>query len=395
MPGAGEHLLSERSAGVSLSRIRKLLEHAATIKDPINLTIGQPDFPVDDKLKSAAVRAINSNLNGYAISRGYNPLVRACERHIARDLGWPFGGDADPSLIVTSGTSGALLLAILSLLNPGDEIVLPDPYFIAYPAMARLGGATAVYCDVHPDFRMTAERVEPLITDKTKAVLFNSPSNPGGVVLDSGACGELAELCRERGVILISDEIYDEFTFDEGRTERAADPSLGLRCPSPARRDGAHEHTLVVRGFGKTYGVTGWRLGYATGPAWLIDSMLKMQQYTFVCPPTPLQAAAVEAFEVDVTRHVSTYERRARMVVDGVGDLTSVAKPHGAFYAYVEIPARLGSAEAFVDRCVENKLLVIPGTAFSRRDTHIRVSLAAPDETIARGVEVLRRLLSA
>jgi aspartate/methionine/tyrosine aminotransferase len=251
-----------------------------------------------------------------------------------------------------------------------------------------------VYCDVYPEFRMTADRVAPLIGERTKMVLLNTPSNPAGVALSARECGELLELCRSKGVVLVSDEIYDEFAFSEARQQPAADPSLGPRCPSPARFAGAGEDVLLIRGFGKTYGVTGWRLGYAAGPAWLIDEMAKLQQYTFVCPPTPLQAGVIEAFGTDVGPHVEAYQRRRDLVLERLGPRCRIVRPDGAFYIFLELPERHRPDETFVHRCIERELLVIPGSVFSRRDTHIRLSLTAAEPTLERGLAVLDELLA-
>lgn len=387
-------LLSARALGVDLSGIRRVFELGAKLEDPINLSIGQPDFPVADDIKRAAAAAIDADHNGYTLTQGVAPLLEACRAHLTRDLGWRFGRPNDPGLFISSGTSGALMLAMLSLLDPGDEIVIPDPYFVAYPHAATLCGATAVRCDTYPDFRMTAGRVEPLITDKTKAVLLNAPSNPGGVALTTAEVRDLLELCTARGVVLISDEIYDEFCFSDAPSEPAADPALGDRCPSPARTQGASDHVLVVRGFGKTYGVTGWRLGYTTGPRWLIDAMVKTQQYTFVCPPAPLQHGVIPAIGSDVSAHVAEYQKRRDAVIEILGDTCDIVRPDGAFYMYVGLPERARPASRFIERCLENNLLIIPGAVFSSRDTHVRLSLAAPTERVIQGAEIIRGLVT-
>jgi aspartate/methionine/tyrosine aminotransferase len=233
-----------------------------------------------------------------------------------------------------------------------------------------------------------------MITERTKAVLLNSPGNPSGVVMSEREVNDLLDLCRSRGVVLISDEIYDEFTFSEARTQRASDASLGMRCPSPCRVAGSHEDVLLIRGFGKTYGVTGWRLGFAAGPAWLIDAMTRVQQYTFVCAPSPLQYGVAECFETDITAEVADYERRRDMVVSILGEVTNVASPGGAFYAFAEVPAALGmTGRALAAKLIERGVFVIPGGAFSRRDTHIRLSMSASPERLERGVRIIAEMM--
>ncbi len=366
------------------SGIRRAFELGASLANPINLSIGQPDFPVPDRMKAGAIDAIRNDHNGYSLSEGVGPLNAAIRGHLAHDLGWD---PADPGIgvMVTSGTSGALLLSSLALLDPGDEVIIPDPWFVIYPQLGPLTGGRVVPCDTYPDFRMTAERVEPLITDRTKFVLANSPGNPTGVVLTERECRDLADLCRDRGVQLVSDEIYDEFVFED-----AMGP--GGCCPSPGRDDPG---VLVIRGFGKTYGCTGWRLGYAAGPAALIAQMRKLQQFTFVCAPTPLQWGAVAAYDTDLTEVITAYQRRRDRVLEMLSPHTQVSSPGGAFYAFFEVPAALGiTGTAFVERAVAHRVLLVAGGVFSSRDTHVRLSFAVPEPVLEEGLEILARMLS-
>lgn len=394
-----DRLISERSRSVNASGIRRAFELGAKLKDPINLSIGQPDFPVPDAIKRAGREAINADRNGYSLTQGVAPLREAICSHLARDVGWKIDPAAKldprsgaPGMLVTSGTSGALWLTFLALIGPGDEAIVPDPYFVIYPSLATVCGGRAVVCDTYPDFRMTAERVEPLITPRTKIVLANSPSNPAGVVAGRREAEDLLDLCRRRNILLISDEIYDQFTFDDAR-----DPAVGHRsAPSAARVPGSHENVLLVRGFGKTYGVTGWRLGYCAGPARLIEELTKLQQYTYVCAPTPLQFGAAAAFDVDMEPTISAYQRRRDKVVQRLSAVTEVAVPGGAFYAFPKVPERLGiTASKFAERCIERGLIIIPGGVFSTRDTHLRLSFAVDDRTLDRGLDVLVDLMRA
>lgn len=382
-------LISERSRGIDASGIRKVFELGAKLKDPINLSIGQPDFPVPDAVKKAAIDAINADHNGYTLSQGIAALRERIARDLVDDLGWPTGiggPGSDTGIIVTAGTSGALFLSLMAVVSPGDEVVLPDPYFVAYPSMVKLLGGVPRLCDTYPDFRMTAARLEPLLSKKTKAVIVDSPGNPSGVVMPKKDCLEVAELCKSRGVLLISDEIYDRFVYSD-----AAEMVGGkVRCPSPCRRDRAWESTLLVRGFGKTYGCTGWRLGYAAGPKRLIDEMTKLQQYSYVCAPSALQWGAIATYDVDMGPWVDRFEKRRDRVVERLGAVTEVVKPGGAFYAFVPIPQRLGkTGQQFCEAGIEKGLLTIPGNVFSSRDSHFRLSFAAKEEMLERGLDVL------
>ncbi len=362
--------LADRLSQFDSSGIRKVFDLAAKLKHPINLSIGQPDFPVPQAIKEAAARAIAEDCNGYSVTQGIAPLRERLLNDVRRDY-----DQAERQVLVTSGTSGALVLALMAVVNPGDEVILFDPYFVMYPSLVAMVGGKTVVLDTYPDFRIDVQRVADAITPRTKAILFNSPANPTGTVAAEQDVRDLAELARQRDVLLISDEIYKAFCYDQP-------------LASPAT---VNEQTLVIDGFSKTYGVTGWRLGYAHGPADVIDAMTKLQQYTFVCAPHPLQWAALAALDTDISPFVNEYRRKRDRLVEGLADLYPLATPGGAFYAFPQVPDSR-SATAFVEEAIANELLIIPGKIFSRRDTHFRISYAAPNETIERGIEVLRRL---
>jgi aspartate/methionine/tyrosine aminotransferase len=375
-------VLSSRAKSIDASGIRRVFDLAAHLKDPINLSIGQPDFPVPDALKLAAIKAIEENRNGYTQTQGCPELLGAIWKRLGQEVGWVHGQD-NLSAIVTSGTSGALVLGMMCLLDAGDEAIVPDPYFVMYPQLAPLTGGKIVLCDTYPDFRMTAARIEKMMTPRTKAVLVNSPGNPTGVVLSNKELADIVDLCAAKGVLLISDEIYDEFTFSESRE--------GGRFPTPARYT---KDCLLIRGFGKTYGCTGWRLGYVAGPHEIVQSIAKLQQYTYVCAPSMAQYAAAHAYEIDMQPWVDRFEKRRNTVLEAFRGLTEVATPGGAFYAFVKVPEHLGmTATQFVEKAIERSVLIIPGKVFSTRDTHFRLSFAAKEETLARGLEVITGLM--
>ena len=379
-----ERLISSRSRSIDASGIRKVFDLAAKLKDPINLSIGQPDFPVPEVMREAAANAVRENRSGYSVTQGIPELHAAIWKHLEKDVGWK-GPTQDLGTIVTSGTSGGLLLSLMAVLDAGDEFIAPDPYFVMYPQIAKMIGAQCTLCDTYPDFRMTAERVEPLITPRTKAVLVNSPSNPCGTVMSGAEMRDLVDLCERRGVLLISDEIYDEFCFPDAREDG--------HCPSPARYT---DQCLLIRGFGKTYGCTGWRLGYAAGPMALVQEIAKLQQYSFVCAPTPLQWGVIPAFDCDLSPAIAEYARRRDMVVKAFEGVAEVARPGGAFYAFVQVPKRLGlTATQFVEKAIERRVLVIPGKVFSERDTHFRLSFATNPAKLEEGLGILRALMSA
>ena len=376
-------LASDRARAIDASGIRRMFELAAGLENPINLTIGQPDFPVPRAIKDAVIDAVESNANGYTVTQGGPAALASVKEQVQRGIGWSCDGVRTDAML-TSGTSGGLMLAALALLQEGDELIIPDPWFVLYPKLATFTGATAVACDTYPDFKLTAERVEPLITDRTKALILASPGNPTGVVLNSEELAALVALCRKRGVLLISDEIYDEFTYQDALEDGA--------CPSAAR---LWDQVLLIRGLGKTYGCTGWRLGYAAGPAGLIDEMTKLQQFTYVCAPSMAQAAFEASDDVSMRAHVDEYQMRRDLVVEELGQLTDVVVPGGAFYAFIAVPESLGlTGTQFAEKALERRVLVVPGAVFSGRDTHFRISYAVTPEKLAEGLGILRELLT-
>lgn len=398
-------LISPRARSIDASGIRRVFELGAKLKDPINLSIGQPDFPVPDAVKDAAIDAIRADRNGYTVTQGVPALREKIAEDLARELGWPRETlGKDWGLLVTSGTSGALFLATMALLGGTDEMVYADPYFVLYPNLALLFGGRAVTCDTYPDFRLTASRVAPLLSERTRFVLACSPGNPTGVTLTQAEMNELADLCRARNVLLISDEIYDRFVFPMsgfGGGSGGASGGAGApipACPSPGRatvsRPEPWKETLIVRGFGKTYGATGWRIGYAAGPMRLIEEMTKLQQYTYVCAPSMAQWGAAAAFDVDISHYVRAYQKKRDAVVERLSKFTELPTPGGAFYVFPQVPPRLGlTATQFVERAISRGVLIIPGNVFSTRDTHFRLSYATDDRTLERGLDILCDLM--
>jgi aspartate aminotransferase/aminotransferase len=223
--------------------------------DPINLSIGQPDFDVPDAVKDAAVRAIREGRNKYTVTQGIPGLHEALRARMNAEKGFDPDG-----VLVTSGVSGALILAVLVLVNEGDEVLIPDPYFVMYKHLVNLSGGKPVFVDTYPDFKLTAERLREHVTDRTKLILLNTPANPTGALVDNAELPKIAELAGERDLLVISDEIYDSFAYD-GRVK-----SIGALYPK----------TLVMGGFSKSHAMTGWRLGYVTGPGAIIQEMAKL-----------------------------------------------------------------------------------------------------------------------
>ncbi|MBM4001987.1 MAG: aminotransferase class I/II-fold pyridoxal phosphate-dependent enzyme [Planctomycetes bacterium] len=361
--------VAERTKTFDASGIRKVFDLAARLKNPINLSIGQPDFDVPEAIQIACIDAIRSRRNSYAPTQGISELRQKLQLRVDAEY-----QHADRSVFVSSGTSGGLVLALLSLVNPGDEVIFFDPYFVMYEALVKLVGGVPVVIDTYPDFRIDADKVAAAITPRTKLILLNSPANPTGVVVAERDIQALAELAAIRNIALISDELYRIFLYDE--------PFV-----SPAR---FNRDTIVIDGFSKSHAMTGWRLGFVHGPAEIMNTMIKLQQYTFVCAPQPVQWAGIAAMDVDMSDHVADYRRKRDRICAGLEGVYEFVRPGGAFYLFPRAPG--GNGTEFVTRALDQELLVIPGGIFSHRDTHFRISFAAADETIERGIAALLRL---
>ncbi|MEA2711622.1 MAG: aminotransferase [Phycisphaerales bacterium] len=369
--------ISARAHAVDASGIRKVFDLAAKMKDPINLSIGVPDFDVPEIAKTAAIDAIRSGQNRYTQTQGIEPLRTRLRADLTKEIGRDVG-----DVLITSGVSGGLFLAILATINPGDEAIFLDPYFVMYKHLLTLAGGRAVMVDSYPDFRFHAERVEKAITPKSKVLILNSPSNPTGVVMSPAEIRAAVEIARKHDLLIISDEIYEPFLYG-----READGDMG-GLPSPMKM---FENTLLLRGFSKSHAMTGWRLGYAAGPEPIVSQMTKLQQYTYVCAPSPLQYAALKAMDVPMKSAVDAYRRKRDIVVEMLSKKFEVVSPGGAFYIFPKAPAGM-TASAFVAKAIENNVLIIPGNVFSERDTHFRISYATTDERLKQGCEILNSL---
>lgn len=364
-----ERWIADRMRHIESSGIRKVFDLAKSLKDPVNLSIGQPHFDVPEPIKAAACDAIQQGRNAYTVTQGV-PELRA---KILADVRQKYS-HADRELLITSGTSGGLLLALQCVVNPGDEVIVFDPYFVMYPQIVGMTGGVPVLIDTYPDFRIDVDRVRAAVTSKTKAILVNSPANPTGAVHARAVLRDLARLAAERGILLLSDEVYRVFCYDEPF------------C-SPAE---FNEEVLVFDGFSKAYGMTGWRLGFAHGPCRIIEEMTKLQQFTFVCAPSIVQSAGIVAWDYDVSAIVADYQRKRDCLLAGLRDRFELVQPGGAFYLFAQAP--WGTATEFVTEAIHNNLLIIPGNVFSKRDTHFRLSYAADDRTLERGIEILNRI---
>lgn len=361
--------IANHMSRIDASGIRKVFDLAAGMKDPVNLSIGQPHFDTPEPIKEALFEAVRQGKNAYSQTQGIKPLLDLIQNSIDSEY-----HHADRKVFVTSGTSGGLMLVLSALLNPGDEVIVFDPWFVMYKHLTTLTGGVIRSISTYPDFRIPLDKVRAAINEKTKLIILNSPSNPTGHVASEAEVRGLAEIAREHDVALLSDEIYRAFCYDA--------PFV-----SPAKYN---DRTIVIDGFSKSHSLTGWRIGWCHGPDYLMQQMIKLQQFTFVCSPHPVQWAACTAWNYDVSDRVADYRGKRDLMQAELQEDFEIDGAGGAFYLFPKAP--WGTGTQFVKKAIENSLLIIPGNVFSSEDTHFRISYAASDETLKRGAEILRRV---
>jgi len=362
--------IARRAAAFDSSGIRKAFDLAARLTDPINLSIGQPDFAMPAAAREAAKAATDAGHNGYTPTQGIPPLQEQLEARARAET-----GQANRRLMVTSGTSGGLALALMALLDPGDEVIIFEPAFVMYRPLVEFLGGRPVALDTAPSFQIDVNQVAAAISPQTRVILLNTPANPTGVVATAEVVRDLAVLADRHGITILSDELYRTLCYD-------------TPFASPALHS---DRVVVLDGFSKSHAMTGWRVGWLHGPAEIVDTCSMIQQYTFVCAPQPGQWAAVAALEAPMDAPLAECRRKRDKLVAGLRDHYDFQVPGGAFYLYPRAPG--GSGKAFAERAVaEEKLIVVPGNVFGAADTHFRIAYTTDDRTLDRGIEALRRL---
>ena len=364
-------MLSKRIKKIKSSSIRKVFDLATKNKGEfINFAIGQPRFKVPDELKRAMADAVQNGANKYAPTQGIQELREKVAEKLRVENNIQASSD---DIIITSGTSGGIFLALSSILNPGDEVIIPDPYFTLYKEIIAFLDGVPTFLDTYQTFRIDPEKLKRLITEKTKALIINSPNNPTGIVYSQKELSDLAKIAKKNNLLIISDEIYEKFNYDRKFF------SVG----------GIYENTITLNGFSKSYAITGWRVGYAHAPGKIIQTMNKLQQYTFVCAPAPAQAALAKAFNVNLNEEYQKYRLKRDVLYQELEDKYQIYKPEGAFYLFVKMPP---GRKQFVDELINHKLLVVPGEAFSNRNDYFRISFAVEDDALEKGIKILRDL---
>ena len=378
-----ERVLCERVRKVPPSGIRRFFDIVSEMKDVISLGVGEPDFTTPWRCSDAAIYSLRTGHTHYTSNRGLKELTRLISEYEAR-----FGVRYDPAteVMVTVGASEGIDLALRALIEPGDEVLVPDPSYVSYmPCVAFAGGVCVpVKTTAENGFRLTADMLKARITPKTKAVIFPYPNNPTGGVMEPEDMKELAVALDGTDIVVIADEIYAELTYT-GRPHVAFASIPGMR-----------ERTITLNGFSKAFAMTGWRMGYACAPKEILDVMMRVHQYTIMCAPTAGQYAAVEALKsgletdfADVKRMVRQYDRRRRVIVDGLRAAgLETHEPLGAFYAFPCVRSIGMTSQEFCVRLLEEeRVACVPGDAFGETgEGYVRCSYASSLENITEAV---------
>ena len=378
--------ISERTNRLSPSGIRKFFDLLASLEGVISLGVGEPDYATPWHISEAAVRSLEKGFTMYTSNSGMPELRRETARHLAER----YGLDYEPmsEILITVGVSEALDLAMRAVLNPGDEVIMPDPHYVAYDSCVILAGGQPVMVptDARNGFEVEAADIEARITDKTKAILIGYPANPTGAVMSRDKLVAIAEVARRHGLLVISDEIYARLVY-------------GLEHTCFASLPGVRENTILLGGFSKAYAMTGWRVGYAVAPPDIIAAMTKVHQYTIMSAPTPAQVAALEALrtgEPDVQAMVEDYNRRRLFIVKGLRDIgLDCFEPRGAFYAFPSIKSTGMTSEEFSEELLrEEKVAVVPGSAFGEcGEGYVRCCYATSLDDIEEALTKIKSFL--
>ena len=377
---------SQKVQAISASGIRRFFELIANMDGCISLGVGEPDFITPERYSEAAFDAVRRGETHYTSNYGLPELREAIAEHLQRLYGVRY--DPQREIIVTIGVSEGLLLATHALLDPGDEVLSPDPYYVAYQPCTVLAGGkfVPVPTEAERGFRVTAQDIEARITDRTRAILLGYPSNPTGAQMTREDLAEIAEVATRRDLVVISDEIYDRLTYGIPHTCFASLP-------------GMKERTVLLGGFSKAYAMTGWRVGWLCAPSDMLEAIMKIHQYIIMSAPTPSQYAALEAIrngEEDTRRFVAEFDRRRRLMVKGLNDIgLTTHEPRGAFYAFPSISSTGLDDNTFADRLLDaEKVVVIPGSAFGECGRgHVRMCYASPYNLLEEALERIGRFV--
>ena len=382
-----ENMINKNVLEMPPSGISKYFDLINEMDDVISLGVGEPDFLTPWNISEAGIYSLEKGHTHYSSNAGFIELRREISNYLRK---YELNYNPDNEIIVTVGGSEGIDIALRALVGPGDEVIIPEPSFVAYKGCTAFTGATPVTINLKAEneFKLTAEELEAAITDKTKVLIMAFPNNPTGAIMTKEELEPLVEVLKDKNIIVISDEIYAELNYNnEPHTSIASFPEM-------------RDRTLVVSGFSKTYAMTGWRLGYLCGHPILIEQMKKIHQYAIMCSPTTAQFAAIEALknsQDSVDKMVREYNRRRRLLVNGLREMgLDCFEPLGAFYVFPCIKSTGLTSEEFCERLlIEEKVLVVPGTAFGEcGEGFVRACYASSTDSIIEALKRINRFVS-
>lgn len=380
-------ILNPQVQALKPSGIRRFFDIASEMDDVISLSIGEPDFTTPWHIREEGIRSLEKGKTWYSPNRGFEQLRTEISRYMDRRYGLVY--DQKSQVLVTVGGSEAIDMALRALVCPGDEVIIVEPSFVCYEPLTRMAGGVPVSIATTEEtkFRLTAAQLEAAITPKTKLLVLPFPSNPTGAVLRRKDLEEIAAVVRRHNLFVLSDEIYAELTY-------GSEPHVSI-----AQMEGMQERTVVINGFSKTYAMTGWRLGFAVGPAEVIGQMTKLHQFGIMSAPTMAQYAAIEALkngDSDIEYMREQYDMRRRLIVDRLNAMgLTCFEPEGAFYVFPSIKSTGLTSEEFCERLIySHRVAVIPGSAFGEcGNGYVRISYAYSIRNIQQALDRIEAFL--
>lgn len=378
--------LSSTVVEIQPSGIRKFFDIVSEMKDAISLGVGEPDFDTPWHIREEGIYSLEKGRTFYTSNAGLKELKIEICRYLKRKQNLDY--DYNHEVIVTVGGSEAIDIALRAMLDPGDEVLIPQPSYVSYVPCVSLAYGVPVIIELKEEneFRLTKEEILEKLTDKTKILILPFPNNPTGAIMEKEDLEAVAQVCIERDIFVLSDEIYSELSYKGSHVSIASIP-------------GMHERTIVINGFSKAYAMTGWRLGYACGPAAILEQMIKIHQFAIMCAPTTSQYAAVEALrngDKDVEMMCESYNQRRRYLLNAFREMgMECFEPYGAFYMFPSIKKYGMTSDEFATRLLnEEKVAVVPGTAFGAcGEGFLRVSYAYSLEDLKKALDCIRRFI--
>ncbi len=382
-----DKLVNSTVRQIKPSGIRRFFDIAHEMEDVISLSVGEPDFHTPWHIREAGIESLEKGRTRYTPNRGFIQLRQEVARFFSRHYGVEY--HPENQVLVTVGGSEAIDLCVRSLVNPGEQVLIPQPSFVCYVPIVQMAGGQPVIIETGPEngFKLTAAQLEAKITEKTKLLILPFPNNPTGAVMSRQELEEIAQVVKRRNLLVLSDEIYAALTYSQaGHTAFSALPGMA-------------ERTVVVNGFSKAHSMTGWRLGYALGPKEIISLMTKLHQFAIMSAPTTSQYAAIEALkngDEDIAYMRGQYDMRRRLIVDGLNQMgLRCFQPEGAFYAFPSIKSTGLTSEEFCEKLIYSKrVAVVPGDAFGAcGQGFVRISYCYSTKHITEALERIQRFL--